>query len=325
MSRTARLIIGGIVAVLLLILIALVYIWVSGGSAAPSAPLVEATLAATEETSSTTTTFSIVTGESEVRFILDELLRGQLNTVTGRTDQIAGQIAADFATPSNSRVGEIRISARSLRTDSELRDRAIRSQILLSAQDEFEFISFVPTAMEGLPAAVTIGEAFDFEITGDLTIRDITQPVAFAVTVTPSVRRASKGRRRQRSSAAIMGWKSPACQVWRMWMRRYVWKLILWRKRSKPYRTRVCHPRSLSIGSQIPHDSAYSNETTLHSENIPSMIALDDAVKGAENGTPEANAERTGANRNLYYEPTRTQTDRSASAASAPSGTHARL
>ena len=185
MSRTARLIIGGIVAVLLLILIALVYIWVSGGSAAPSAPLVEATLAATEETSSTTTTFSIVTGESEVRFILDELLRGQLNTVTGRTDQIAGQIAADFATPSNSRVGEIRISARSLRTDSELRDRAIRSQILLSAQDEFEFISFVPTAMEGLPAAVTIGEAFDFEITGDLTIRDITQPVTFAVTVTP--------------------------------------------------------------------------------------------------------------------------------------------
>jgi polyisoprenoid-binding protein YceI len=113
------------------------------------------------------------------------MLRGSLNTVTGRTNQIAGQIAVDFANPQNSRVGEIRISARSLRTDNEFRDRAIRGQILQSAQDEFEFISFVPTELEGLPTAVTMGEPFEFSITGDLTIRDITEPATFNVTVTP--------------------------------------------------------------------------------------------------------------------------------------------
>jgi polyisoprenoid-binding protein YceI len=120
-----------------------------------------------------------------VRFILDEVLRGSPNTVTGRTDQIAGQIAVDFANPQNSQVGEIRISARSLATDNELRNRAIRGQILQSSQDEFEFISFKPTEITGLPASVTMGQSFEFQITGDLTIRDITHPVTFDVTVTP--------------------------------------------------------------------------------------------------------------------------------------------
>lgn len=227
MSRSARLIVGGIAVVLVVVLIVLVYIWVSGGSAEPSAPLVAPTLEltthepttepteavteaatteatdepmATEASASPTevpaeTTaesaasepviFSIVAEDSEVRFILDELLRGSPNTVTGRTNQIAGQIGVDFANPANSQVGEIVINARTLSTDNEMRNRAIRSAILQSAQDAFEFISFQPTALDGLPASVTLGEAFTFQITGNLNIRDITHPVTFDVTVTP--------------------------------------------------------------------------------------------------------------------------------------------
>ncbi len=225
MSRTARLIIGGIAFVLVLVLIGLVYIWVSGGSAAPSEALVAPTLelatrqptaeptatvteapvaATTEATPETTaeataestdtasapaetapTVFNIVSDESEVRFILNEVLRGSPNEVTGRTTQVAGQIAVDFANPANSQVGEIRIDARSLATDNELRNRAIRGQILQSSQDQFEFISFKPTSIDGLPASVTMGQPFEFSITGDLTIRDITNPVTFDVTVTP--------------------------------------------------------------------------------------------------------------------------------------------
>lgn len=214
MSRTARLIIGGIIAVLVVVLVGLVYIWVTGGSSAPSAtlsaptlelptrePTAEPTEAATESAAAATaettaaasanldagsfTIFNIVADDSQVRFILNELLRGQPNTVTGRTDQIAGQFAVDFANPQASRVGEIRISARSLATDNELRNRAIRSQILQSSQDQFEFINFVPTEIEGLPASITLGEPFEFQITGDLTIRDVTHPITFDVTVTP--------------------------------------------------------------------------------------------------------------------------------------------
>lgn len=228
MSRSARLIVGSIVAVLVVVLVGLVYIWVTGGGSAPSATLSAPTLdlstrapatsaateavteaggeSATDEPAASATeaapeattaasadseagagdlvVFNIDADDSEVRFILDELLRGAPNTVTGRTDQIAGQIAVDFANPQNSQVGEIRISARSLATDNELRNRAIRSVILQSAEDRFEFINFVPSEVTGLPASVTMGEPFEFEITGDLTIRDITHPITFAVTVT---------------------------------------------------------------------------------------------------------------------------------------------
>lgn len=221
MSRSARLIVGSIVAVLVVVLLGLVYIWVTGGGSAPSATLSAPTLdlstratatsaateAVTDQPAASTTevataeattavsanaeaetgnfvVFNIDPEDSQVRFILDELLRGSPNTVTGRTNQIAGQIAVDFANPQNSQVGEIRISARSLATDNELRNRAIRSVILQSAEDRFEFINFVPTEISGLPTAVTLGEPFEFEITGDLTIRDITKPITFAVTVT---------------------------------------------------------------------------------------------------------------------------------------------
>ncbi len=219
MSRSARIIVGLIVLGLIAVFAVLAYIWVSGGSAAPSvtlsaptlslatsAPTATSTQAATAEAAGTEAVtseataqtraatavpadvviFNIVPESSEVRFILNEVLRGSPNEVTGRTSQIAGQIGVDFTTPANSQVGEIKIDARSLSTDNELRNRAIRGQILQSSEDQFEFISFKPTSVSDLPASVTMGTAFSFQITGDLTIRDITKPVTFDVTVTPA-------------------------------------------------------------------------------------------------------------------------------------------
>ncbi len=229
MSRSARIIVGLIVLFLVGLFAVLAYIWVSGGSAAPtvalSAPTLElatrastATVAPTNIVTSESTAesavtaisdpatatkvptraptsapanvmvFSIVPESSEVRFTLNEVLRGSPNKVTGRTDQVAGQIGVDFTTPANSQVGEIRIDARSLSTDNELRNRAIRGQILQSSDDKFEFIAFKPTSVSGLPDTVTIGEAFTFQIAGDLRIRDITNPVTFDVSVTPDTK-----------------------------------------------------------------------------------------------------------------------------------------
>lgn len=141
--------------------------------------------AAAEETTGERSLFRIVSEESEVRFILSEMLRGVPTTVIGRTNQVAGDIIVDFANPANSQVGTIRINARTLMTDNEFRNRAIRGEILESARDEYEFAEFNPTALEGLPDVVTVGEEFTFTIVGDLKVRNITQSVTFQATITP--------------------------------------------------------------------------------------------------------------------------------------------
>jgi len=131
------------------------------------------------------TVFSIVADESEVRFIIDEELFNQPNPVTGRTNEIAGEIAVNFDDPASTEIGPIRINMRSILTDNEFRNRALRNRILLSSEDEFEFGEFVPTALEDMPETVAIGQPIAFHIIGDLTIRGVTQPVTFNATVTP--------------------------------------------------------------------------------------------------------------------------------------------
>lgn len=134
--------------------------------------------------SSQQTLFRIVPEESEVRFVLTEDLRGVPTTVVGRTNQVAGDILVDFTTPANSRVGMIRINARTLATDNNFRNGAIRDRILQSNQAQYEFTEFTPTAISGLPETVEIGQPVTFQIVGDLKVRNIVRPVTFEATVT---------------------------------------------------------------------------------------------------------------------------------------------
>lgn len=123
--------------------------------------------------------FTIVPQESEVRFILDELLRGAPTTVVGATNQVSGEIAVDYARPGSAKVGTILINARTLATDNDFRNRAIKNEILDTGA--YEFITFTPTQISGFPENPVLGQAFDFQITGDLTIRDVTREVTFDV------------------------------------------------------------------------------------------------------------------------------------------------
>jgi polyisoprenoid-binding protein YceI len=125
----------------------------------------------------------IVPNESEVRFVIDEVLNGKPNTVIGRTNQVAGEIAVDPNDPTKSRVGTIQVNARTFRTDSSLRNRTIENRILFS--DQYEFITFTPNQLVGLPERGAVGQSYTFQIVGDLTIRDVTKPVTFDVTATP--------------------------------------------------------------------------------------------------------------------------------------------
>ncbi len=196
--------IGLLVVIGAAIVIALgAWVFFSGGSGEPStevtappisaAPTTEAatTEAPTDTTVPTPTTgaaaanvvvFELDQSGSTASFTLNEELSGSPATVVGVTDELAGQIQVDFGESANSLVGDIVINARTLETDSAFRDRAIRGQILNSASDEFEFITFAPTSVDGLPADATA--PFAFTVTGDLTIRTVTQSVTFTVEIT---------------------------------------------------------------------------------------------------------------------------------------------
>jgi len=135
-----------------------------------------------EEMSGGVVIFQINPDNSSVRFEINEDLRGQLNTVVGTTNQIAGEIAFDKSDLSTAQAGIIQVNARTLITDNDFRNRAINNQILETG--DYEFITFTPTAINGLPDSVEPGESVSFTLVGDLTIRDITNEAAFDVEAT---------------------------------------------------------------------------------------------------------------------------------------------
>jgi polyisoprenoid-binding protein YceI len=118
--------------------------------------------------------FHIVPEESEARYILDEL-DPLVTGLVGRTNQIAGDILIDFEQPARSRVGSIRINLRTLRTNNSNRDGAVRAEVLLSAQPEYEFTEFTPTGITGLPNTLTLGEAIHFQVAGDLPLPPVSE------------------------------------------------------------------------------------------------------------------------------------------------------
>lgn len=128
-------------------------------------------------------TFEIVPSSSEVRFIIEEVLNGAPKTVVGTTDQIAGEIAIDSDDPASSIIGPMLVNARTLVTDNDFRNRAIKNRIL--STNDFEFITFTPTGLIGMPDSVSIGESFTFQIVGDMTVRDVTEELTFDAVVTP--------------------------------------------------------------------------------------------------------------------------------------------
>ena len=63
-----------------------------------------------------------------------------------------------------------------------MRNNAINNRILYT--DEFEFIRFQPTAINGLPASAQVGDTVEVEIVGDLTIKDQTHSTTFSASLT---------------------------------------------------------------------------------------------------------------------------------------------
>jgi len=125
--------------------------------------------------------FVIDPAQSEVRFTIDEELMGKPKTVVGVNRNISGAVTVDPGDPTSAQIEPIAIDAASFVTDGDRRNRAIHRFILQSSR--YPAITFRPTAIEGMPASVAVGDSLSLHVTGDLTVRDTTRSETFAVDV----------------------------------------------------------------------------------------------------------------------------------------------
>lgn len=166
------------------------WIWITGGSGDPSRPMeealaeLEATNGAAEDESNIIE-FQIVPADSQATFTLEEDLRGVRTTVIGSTREVGGAVMVNLDNPAASSIGAIVVNARTLETDNNFRNRALRSSILKSAQDAYEFITFAPRSLANFSAeSVGVGDTLAFDITGDLSIAGVTRTLTFNASVT---------------------------------------------------------------------------------------------------------------------------------------------
>ena len=127
--------------------------------------------------------FVIDSAQSQARYNIFEELRGAPKTVEG-VSTLEGSVTLDPANLASASISTITIDARAFKTDSTMRDGAVRRFILGSNNDDYRYITFTPTAISGLPASAAVGETINLQVTGDMKIYETTKPVTFAMTVT---------------------------------------------------------------------------------------------------------------------------------------------
>lgn len=177
--RQGRIALGLAAAVLVALSAGAIYVFGAPGIS-PHAPVTSATLAPTNGG----TLFTIDSSASEASFTIDEVLFGQPNTVVGKTNAVAGQILVNLTDPSKSQVGEIRVDVSTLATDNPQRNRTLQGRILETNNSANVYATFVPTSLTGLPATISTGQTVSFQITGNLTIHQVTRTVTFDAQVT---------------------------------------------------------------------------------------------------------------------------------------------
>lgn len=79
----------------------------------------------------------------------------------------------------------VRVDLSKLETDNSFRNRAIHTAILQTGNEDFRYAVFEATGFSGQPETAVIGESFELQISGNLTIHGVTQQVTFEATVTP--------------------------------------------------------------------------------------------------------------------------------------------
>jgi polyisoprenoid-binding protein YceI len=137
-----------------------------------------------------TQTFSIVSEDSQAAYIANEEFFADaltkygispgLNTVVGITPNVKGEILLDLTETQPLKGAQFSTDLSTLSTDQNLRDDWLHENALET--DRFPQATFVATSVTGMPEGVAEGEEIQFQLTGDLTVREVTREVTFHVT-----------------------------------------------------------------------------------------------------------------------------------------------
>lgn len=126
-------------------------------------------------------TYTLVAGKSEASYAVREQLaqRDLPSDAIGKTNAITGSITIKPDGSIDSANSKFTVDLSTLQTDQAMRDNYVRRSILQTSQ--YPNAVFVPTQASGLPASIPQSGDISFQVTGNLTIRDVTKPVTWDV------------------------------------------------------------------------------------------------------------------------------------------------
>jgi polyisoprenoid-binding protein YceI len=101
----------------------------------------------------------------------------------GTTTSITGGIVLDAAGRVIPGTSRFTVDLRSLKSDSENRDRQVQGRILET--ERFPNIELAIREVRGLPRPLPTTGELKFELVGDLTVKGVTKPSTWQVTATP--------------------------------------------------------------------------------------------------------------------------------------------
>ena len=126
--------------------------------------------------------FRIDPNRSTTRYqAFEEFLDTTVGSPIGETSAIAGDILIEPDNPENSRFETIFVNVESLTSDSRMRDSQLRKDYLESSrypEVELRFGRFLD-----LPESFEQGEEYNLQLQGDLTVKGITAPTVWDVTL----------------------------------------------------------------------------------------------------------------------------------------------
>jgi len=128
--------------------------------------------------------FVTVAGANEARYRVREQLanRDLPSDAIGATKDVSGTLTVDATGKVLADQSRFVIGLASLTSDSGRRDGFVANNVLQS--NRFPTAVFVPAAANGLPTPLPASGQGTFELSGDLTIRDVTRPVTWQITIT---------------------------------------------------------------------------------------------------------------------------------------------
>jgi polyisoprenoid-binding protein YceI len=126
--------------------------------------------------------FTIVTERSQANYRVREQLASLTlpNDAVGVTNTVSGTITIQPDGAIVASESQIVVDVSNLTSDNSRRDNYVRRNTLQT--DQYPQVTFAPKEVTGLPSPLPESGEIAFQLSGDLTIRDVTRPVIWEIT-----------------------------------------------------------------------------------------------------------------------------------------------